>query len=164
MAMILNQLLTKKQPGDALILFPEVVFFRSNGWCWHGRSPTHCGEPFGSAAARLRWTLPLMPLPADLECVAPLLLKIAQSQNRPDARAAWGRRRHRGERVEGVASSPTARSDGVKNAQCHRVSFVMCLFSEGRRQGKRGSWWNDYIVAARGGGACVEQLAETIIV
>lgn len=27
-----------------------------------------------------------MPPPADLECVAPLLLKIAQSQNRPDAR------------------------------------------------------------------------------
>lgn len=82
-----------------------------------------------------------MPLPADLECVAPLLLKIAQSQNRPDARAAWGRGGglHRGERAEGVASSPTARSDGVKNAQCHRVSFVMCLFSEGRRQGKRGS-------------------------
>lgn len=26
-----------------------------------------------------------MPPPADLECVAPLLLKIAQSQNRPDA-------------------------------------------------------------------------------
>lgn len=91
MAMILNRLIAKKQPVDALILFTEVVFFRSSGWCWHGRSPTHCGEPFGSAAARMPWTLPLMPLPADLECVAPLLLKIAQSQNRPDARAAWGR-------------------------------------------------------------------------
>lgn len=52
-----------------------------------------------------------------------------------------------------------------ENAQCHRVCFVMCLFSEGRRQGKRGSWWNDYIVAEReGGGTRVEQLAEAIIV
>lgn len=31
-----------------------------------------------------------MPPPADLECVAPLLLKIAQSQSRPDARAPRG--------------------------------------------------------------------------
>lgn len=45
----------------------------------------HCGEAFGFAAARTRRTLPLMPPPADLECVAPLLLKIAQSQNHPDA-------------------------------------------------------------------------------
>lgn len=43
-------------------------------------------EALGSGAARRWWTLPLMPPPADLECVAPLLLKIAQSQNRPDAR------------------------------------------------------------------------------
>lgn len=40
-----------------------------------------------------------------------------------------------------------------ENAQCHRVCFVMCLFSGGRRQGKRGSWWNDYIEAERGRGA-----------
>lgn len=55
----------------------------------------HCGEAFGFAAARTRRTLPLMPPPADLECVAPLLLKIAQSQNRPDAphrmgEVGWG--------------------------------------------------------------------------
>lgn len=42
-----------------------------------------------------------------------------------------------------------------ENAQCHWVRFVMCLFDEGRRQGKRRSWWNDYIVAERGRGGSV---------
>lgn len=62
-------------------------------WCWYGGSRMHCGEPLVSGAARRWWTLPLMPPPADLECVAPLLLKIAQSQNRPDARRCAGRGR-----------------------------------------------------------------------
>lgn len=31
MTMILIQLITKKQPVDALILFTEVVFFRTSG-------------------------------------------------------------------------------------------------------------------------------------
>lgn len=43
------------------------------------------GKPSGFAAAGTWRTLPLMPPPADLECVAQLLLKIAQSQTRPDA-------------------------------------------------------------------------------
>lgn len=139
MAMILKQLIAKKQPVDALILFTEVVFFRSSGWCWHGRSPTHCGEPFGSAAARTRRTLPLMPLPAGLECVAPLLLKIAQSQNRPDARAAWGR----GGRAEGSERRglPAHRLPEVMVWKTHNVTewVLLCVCSvKGEDRGSEG--------------------------
>lgn len=72
----------------------------------------------------------------------------------------------RGERAgEGDAASSSARSDGVK---MHNVTecVLLCGCSlKGEDREARGSWWNDYIVAERGGeGGAVEQLAETIIV
>lgn len=118
----------------------------------------HCGNPWQAAA----WTqqpLPPMPPPADLESAAPLppfdnminrsireqVRRHPASKNAPRG-ARWGK---------GGCRLIECQEWWCENAQCHRVCFVMCLFSEGRRQGKRGSWWNDYIVAEREGGGLV---------
>lgn len=98
-----------------------------------------------------------MPPPADLESAAPLppfdnminrsireqVRRHPASKNAPRG-ARWGK--------GGGCRLIECQEWWCENAQCHRVCFVMCLFSEGRRQGKRGSWWNDYIVAEREGG------------
>lgn len=118
---------------------------------------THCGNP-RFAGARTRQPLPLMPPPADLESAAPLppfdniINRSIREQVRhhpASKKCAEGSRLRRGCRLI------ECQKWWCENAQCHRVCFVMCLFSGGRRQGKRGSWWNDYIVAERGRGGLV---------
>lgn len=112
-------------------------------WCWYGRSRTHCGEPLGSGAARRWWTLPLMPPPADLECVAPLRLKIAQSQNRPEARRrVEGREGGRGDdwgsKLRGL---PAHRLPGVMVWKTHNVTecVLLCVCSvKGEDRGSEG--------------------------
>lgn len=97
-----------------------------------------------------------MPPPADLESAASLPLvdntvnhSIRKQSRRHPAHQKCSDGSELGSRLI------ECRKWWCENAQCHWVCFVMCLFGEGRRQGKRRSWWNDYIVAERGGGGAV---------
>lgn len=61
---------------------------------------------------------------------------------------------------------PSHRVPEVMVWKCTMSLSVFCYVPVRWREktGKRGSWWNDYILAERGRGPRVEQLAETIIV
>lgn len=77
------------------------------------------------------------------------------------------RKRNRAEGSKlGKKGMPSHRVPEVMVWKCTMSLSVFCYVPVRWREktGKRGSWWNDYIVAERGRGPRVEQLAETIIV
>lgn len=125
-----------------------------------------CGHP-GFVGARPRQPRALMPPPADLESAAPLPLfdNMINRSIRAQARCHPTHQKC----AEGSAprmGMPSHRVPEVMVWKCTMSLSVFCYVPVRWREktGKRGSWWNDYIVAERGRGPGVEQLAETIAV
>lgn len=132
-------------------------------------SPGCLGHTVGDprrAADGARRPLPLMPPPADLECAAPLppFDNTINRSIRERARRHPTSKMHQGEHAG--KGMPSHRVPEVMVWKCTMSLSVFCYVPVRWREktGKRGSWWNDYIVAERGRGPRVEQLAETTVV
>ena len=122
--------------------------------------PLVCSEPGEATApsnATARW-------PWECRAAASLWQHDKSLNHRADLMPSRTSKMRRGEQAG--KGMPSHRVPEVMVWKCTMSLTAFCYVPVQWREktGKRGSWWNDYIVAERGRGPRVEQLAENIVV